>query len=43
MNRIVFELFPGGRRRAVSISCDDASEHDRKFVEILNRHGFRRE
>src|ERR1043166_2331023 len=41
MNRIVFELFPGGRRKAVTISCDDGRTHDRRLVEILNHHGLR--
>ncbi len=41
MNPIVFELFPGGRRKAVTISCDDGRTQDRQLVKILNDHGMR--
>lgn len=41
MTRIVFDCFPGGRRRAVTLSYDDGQVHDRRLVEIFNRHGVR--
>lgn len=41
MNPIVFELFPGGRRKAITISCDDGRTEDRQLVKILNDHGLR--
>jgi peptidoglycan/xylan/chitin deacetylase (PgdA/CDA1 family) len=33
--------FPNGRRKAVSLSYDDGSEHDRRLVAMLNAHGLR--
>lgn len=33
--------FPGGRRKALIMSYDDGSEHDRRLVEIFNRCGIR--
>ncbi len=30
--------FPGGRRQALTFSYDDGTLHDRKLVEIFNRH-----
>lgn len=33
--------FPGRRRKAVSLSYDDGSEHDRRLVAMLNAHGLR--
>ena len=33
--------FPGGRRKALVMSYDDGSEHDRRLVDIFNRHGIR--
>ncbi len=33
--------FPGGRRKAVSFSYDDGSEHDRRLVALFNAHGLR--
>ena len=41
MNTIVFELFPSAKRKALSISCDDGRDHDRKLVACLNRYGLR--
>ncbi|MRR36666.1 polysaccharide deacetylase, partial [bacterium] len=34
-------LFPGGRRKALSLSYDDGTIHDRTMVSILNRYGIR--
>lgn len=33
--------FPGGRRRALSMSYDDGSEHDRRLVALFNAYGVR--
>jgi len=33
--------FPGGRPKALVMSYDDGSEHDRRLVEIFNRYGIR--
>ncbi len=41
MNTIRFDLFPGGRSKALTLSYDDGTVHDRRFVEILNRHGLK--
>lgn len=37
----VWPRFPGGKRKALVMSYDDGSEHDRRLVEIFNRHGIR--
>lgn len=34
-------MFPGGRQRALTLSYDDGTIHDRRLVEIMNRHGIR--
>jgi len=34
-------LFPGGRRKAFTVSFDDGLNSDRRLIEILNRHGIR--
>ncbi|MEO6053309.1 MAG: polysaccharide deacetylase family protein [Chthoniobacterales bacterium] len=41
MNLIQHNLFPGGKRKAVTLSYDDGVRQDRKFVEILKRHGVK--
>ena len=41
MARIVFNLWPGGRPRAVTLSYDDGVVEDRRLVEILNRYGLK--
>lgn len=33
--------FPHGRRKAFVLSYDDATEHDRRLVDIFNRYGLR--
>ena len=33
--------FPGGRRKALVMSYDDGSEHDRRLVGLFNRFGIR--
>jgi hypothetical protein len=41
MPTITRDLFPGGKRKAVTMSYDDGTVHDRKMVEIFNRHGVK--
>ena len=41
MPRIQTDLFPGGKRKAVTLSYDDGVIHDRRLVEIFNRHGLK--
>jgi peptidoglycan/xylan/chitin deacetylase (PgdA/CDA1 family) len=38
---IRFNLFPGGRIRAVTLSYDDGVIEDRRLVQILNRYGLK--
>ena len=40
MNR-VYTCFPGGKLRCLTMSYDDGQIHDRRLVEIFNRHGIR--
>ena len=39
-NRFYF-TFPGGARKAVTLSFDDGTVHDRRLVETFNRHGLK--
>ncbi|RTE10269.1 polysaccharide deacetylase family protein [Paenibacillus whitsoniae] len=39
--RIRFDLFPGGKSKALTLSYDDGREFDREMVRILNRYGIR--
>jgi hypothetical protein len=41
MTKIVFDCFPDGRRKALSMSYDDGTIHDRRLVDIFNQHGIR--
>ncbi|HUW32773.1 MAG TPA: polysaccharide deacetylase family protein [Planctomycetota bacterium] len=41
MSSICFNLFPGGRKKALTMSYDDGVIHDRRLVEIFNRYGIR--
>jgi peptidoglycan/xylan/chitin deacetylase (PgdA/CDA1 family) len=38
---ISLDLFPEGKRMALTLSYDDGMVHDRKLVQILNRNGIR--
>lgn len=38
---MIRRLFPGGRRKAFSVSYDDGVEQDVRFVELLNRYGLK--
>ena len=39
-NRLYF-TFPGGLRKAVTLSFDDGTVHDRRLVEAFNAHGLK--
>lgn len=39
--RYRFVRFPEGRCKAVTLSYDDGSTHDRHFLEIINQHGLK--
>ena len=41
MAQVVFDCFPGGKRKALTMSYDDGRVQDRRLVEIFNRHGIR--
>ncbi len=41
MPRILLNRWPEGRRHALSFSYDDGRDHDRRLVEIFNRHGLK--
>jgi len=36
--KILFNLFPGGRSKALTLSYDDGTIHDRRMVDILNAY-----
>ncbi|WP_168120875.1 polysaccharide deacetylase family protein [Paenibacillus sp. HB172176] len=39
--KIVFDCFPEGKRKALTLSYDDGREQDRRLIEILNAAGIR--
>jgi len=39
--RYIFLRFPGFRLKALTLSYDDGSEHDRKLIEIMEKHGLK--
>lgn len=39
--RITFTYYPGGKKKALTLSYDDGQVHDRRLVEIMNRYGVR--
>jgi len=41
MPSVLFNLYPDGRQKALTMSYDDGQLHDRRLVEIFNRHGIR--
>ena len=41
MSSRLYFTFPGGARRAVTLSFDDGTVHDRRLVEAFNRHGLK--
>ncbi len=38
---ISFSYYPNGKKKALTMSYDDGQVHDRRLVEIFNRHGIR--
>lgn len=41
MPHVVLDCFPGGNRKALTMSFDDGMEQDRRLVAIFDRHGIR--
>jgi len=41
MTDIIFNLFPGNKKKALTMSYDDGTIHDRRLVEIFNKYGIR--
>lgn len=41
MKRLVFDCFPGGRRKALHMSFDDGQVYDRRLVALFNEHGIK--
>lgn len=41
MKRNLFMRFPGGVRKALTLSYDDGVEQDIRFVDIINKHGLK--
>lgn len=39
--KIELNLYPGGKKKALTMSYDDGTIHDRKLVEIFNRYGIK--
>lgn len=39
--QIKFNYYPGGKRKALTMSYDDGQVHDRRLVELFNRHGIK--
>jgi len=41
LNVLYYPRFPGGKCKALVISYDDGSEHDRRLLDLFNRYGIR--
>ncbi len=41
MAKLTFNVFPGGKRKALTMSYDDGMCFDRKLVDIFNKNGIR--
>lgn len=39
--KLTFNLYPEGKKKALTMSYDDGQIHDRRLVEIFNRYGIR--
>lgn len=39
--KLVFDLYPDGKKRALTFSYDDGSTNDRRLVEIFNKFGMK--
>lgn len=37
----IYLCYPGGRHKALTMSYDDGTEHDRRLIDCFNRHGIR--
>ena len=37
----LYPIFPGGKRRAFTVSYDDAWPKDRPLIELMNRYGIK--
>ena len=40
MNK-VYQCFPGGKHKALTMSYDDGRTQDRRLIEIFNKYGIR--
>ena len=36
----IFMRFPGGRKKALTLSYDDGVEQDRRLMQIMDAHGL---
>mgnify|MGYP002573803925 CR=1 FL=1 len=36
-----YQIFPGGRRKAVTFGFDDGEIHDRRLAEMLRQYGLK--
>lgn len=41
MHEIKFDLFPGGKRKAVTFSYDDGQIYDKRLADIFNKYGVK--
>lgn len=41
MKAITFDYYPGGKKKALTMSYDDGNTEDRRLVELFNRYGFK--
>lgn len=39
--KVGFDFYPGGKRKAVTLSYDDGRIYDRKLIEIMNKYGIK--
>ncbi len=37
----IFMRFPGGRKKALTLSYDDGVEQDRRLMQIMDAHGLK--
>jgi len=41
LKRVVFDCFPGGKRKALHMSFDDGRVHDRRLAALFNEYGIK--
>lgn len=41
MKTVTFDYYPGGRKKALTMSYDDGNTEDRRLIEIFNKYGIR--